>query len=74
MGDLRNSELVFEVTEEADGGYVAECLTESIVTQGDNWEELRTMVKDAVEAYFFDGPKPQWIRLHLVHNEVLSMR
>jgi predicted RNase H-like HicB family nuclease len=73
MSNLRNSELVFEVTEEADGGYVAECLTESIVTQGDTWEELRAMVKDAVDAYFFDGPKPQWIRLHLVHNEVLSM-
>jgi len=74
MNNLRDSELVFEVTEEADGGYVAECLTESIVTQGDTWEELRAMVKDAVDAYFFDGPKPQWIRLHLVHNEVLSMR
>jgi hypothetical protein len=74
MNNLRDSELVFEVTEEADGGYVAECLTESIVTQGDTWEELRAMVKDAVDAYFFDGPKPQWIRLHLVHNEVLSMK
>ena len=68
------SELVFEVTEEADGGYVAECLTESIVTQGDSWGELRNNVKDAVEGYFFDSPKPQWIRLHLVRNEVLSMQ
>jgi predicted RNase H-like HicB family nuclease len=74
MNNLRHTELVFEVTEEADGGYVAECLTESIVTQGDTWEELRAMVKDAVDAYFFDGPKPEWIRLHLVHNEVLSMK
>jgi predicted RNase H-like HicB family nuclease len=74
MNNLRPTELVFEVTEEADGGYVAECLTESIVTQGDTWEELRAMVKDAVDAYFFDGPKPDWIRLHLVHNEVLSMK
>jgi hypothetical protein len=74
MSNLRDSELVFEVTEEADGGYIAECLTETIVTQGDTWEELRAMVKDAVDAYFFDGPKPQWIRLHLVHNEVLSMK
>jgi hypothetical protein len=74
MDNPRDSELVFEVTEEADGGYVAECLTESIVTQGDTWDELRAMVKDAVDAYFFDGPKPKWIRLHLVHNEVLSMR
>lgn len=68
------SELVFEVTEEHEGGYSAVCLTESIATQGDTWEELRAMVKDAVEGYFFDGPKPQTIRLHLVRDEVLTMR
>jgi predicted RNase H-like HicB family nuclease len=65
-------DLVFEVIQEADGGYVAECLTESIVTQADTWEELRSNVKDAVEGYFFDGPKPRSIRLHLVRDEVLS--
>ena len=74
MSPERNGELVFEVTQEADGGYVAECLTESIVTQGDTWGELRSMVLDAVDAYFFDGPKPQAIRLHLVRDEVLLMR
>ncbi len=74
MGNLSDGELIFEVTEEADGGYVAECLTESIVTQGDTWEELRAMVKDTMDAYFFDGPKPQWIWLRLVHNEVLSTK
>jgi hypothetical protein len=25
------------------------------------------------QAYFFDGPKPQSIRLHLVRDEVLSI-
>jgi len=74
MTRSKSSELIFEVTEDADGGYAAECLTENIFTQGDTWEELRVMVKDAVNAYFFDGPKPQWIRLHLVHNEVFSMK
>jgi predicted RNase H-like HicB family nuclease len=67
------SELVFEVREEPEGGYYAVCQTESIVTQGDTWEELRAMVKDAVEGYFFDGRKPQTIRLHLVRDEVLTM-
>lgn len=67
------SELVFDVTEDADGGYVAECLSENIVTQGDNWTELRENVRDAVEAFFFDGPKPQAIRLHLVRDEVFQM-
>jgi predicted RNase H-like HicB family nuclease len=70
----RIGELIFEVTQEADGGFCAECLTESIFTQGDTWEELRAMVRDAVEAYFFDGPKPQSIRLRLVRDEVLLLR
>ncbi len=73
MEPVHISELVFEVTEEADGGFVAECLTESIVTQGDSWEELRANVREAVEAFFFDRPKPQSIRLHLVRDEVLSL-
>ena len=67
------SELVFEVTQESDGGFVAECLTESIFTQADDWEELRQNVKEAVAAYYFDRPqRPSTIRLHLVRDEVLA--
>ena len=65
------SEIIFEITEDVDGGYVAECLTESIVTQGDTWEELRSNVKEAVDGFYFDSEKPKAIRLHLVRNEVL---
>lgn len=73
MNGSRQSELTFEVTEDVDGGYVAECLTENIFTQGDTWDELRAMVKDAVHCYFFDSAKPSWIRLHFVRNEILSL-
>ncbi len=66
------TELVFEVTQEADGGYCAECLTEAIVTQGDTWEELRKNVVEAVDAFYFDGPKPAHVRMHLVRDEVLA--
>ena len=66
-------DLIFEVTEEADGGFCAECLTESIVTQGNNWNELRANLKEATEAFFYDGPKPKFIRLHFVRNEVLVL-
>jgi predicted RNase H-like HicB family nuclease len=68
------SELVFDVSEEADGGFVAECLSENIVTQGDTWEELRANVREAVAAFFYDAQKPQAIRLHLVRDEVLLMQ
>ena len=67
------SELVFEVTQESDGGYCAECLTESIFTQADTWDELRANVVEAVNAFYFDGTPPARIRLHLVRDEVLSV-
>ena len=44
-------ERVFEVTQENDGGYCAECLTEDIYTQADTCEELRANVRDAVSAF-----------------------
>jgi len=65
-------ELIFEVTQEADGGYCAECLTESIFTQGDSWQELRANVREAVDAFYFDQPRPAHIRLHLVRDEMLA--
>jgi predicted RNase H-like HicB family nuclease len=66
------NELTFEITQEADGGFVAEALGESIVTQADTWEELRTNVREAVVAFYFDRPAPKRLRLHLVRDEVLA--
>ena len=68
------NEIIFEVAQEADGGFCAECLTESIFTQGDTWEQLRENVRGAVLAYYFDQPKklPSSIRLHLVRDEILA--
>jgi predicted RNase H-like HicB family nuclease len=66
-------ELIFEITQEPDGGYTAEALGESIFTQGDTWEELRSNVKEAVDAFYFDSPKPSSIRLHLVRDEMLAV-
>lgn len=66
-------EIVFSVTHEADGGFVAECLSHDIFTQGDSWEELRANVREAVSCYFFDQPGPSAVRLHLVRDEVLAV-
>jgi hypothetical protein len=66
------NELVFEVTQEGDGGFVAEALGESIITQADSWDELRSNVREAVTAFYFDHPAPAQVRLHLVRDEVLA--
>lgn len=65
------SELIFEVNQEEDGGFTAECLTEAIFTQGDTWQELRKNVREAVDGYYFDRPQKRTIRLHLVRDELL---
>jgi Zn-finger protein len=66
------NELVFEVTQENDGGYTAECLNENIFTQADTWEDLRKNVREAVSTFYFDRQMPSTVRLHLVRDETLS--
>ena len=66
-------ELIFEVTQEGDGGFIAECLTDSIVTEADTWDELCHNVKEVVRAFYFDqlDKLPTTIRLHLVKTRFL---
>ena len=51
MQESKLKEIVFLV-EETDEGYVAKALGYSIYTQADTLEELKEMVKDAVECHF----------------------
>jgi hypothetical protein len=57
----------------AGGGYCAECLSEDIFTEGNTWEQLRENVLEPAAAFFFDRPRPERIRLHLVRDEILSV-
>jgi hypothetical protein len=65
-------EIVFAVVQEADGGYTAEAIGESIFTEADSWDELRANVKEAARAFYFDSAPPAPIRLRLVRDEVLT--
>jgi hypothetical protein len=52
-------EIIFEVHEdEAEGGFVARALGQSIVTQADTWEDLRAKARDAVRCHF-ERAKPR---------------
>ena len=54
------TEIIFEVHEdEADGGCVATALGHAIATQGETIEELREMVREAVQCHFGDGAQAQ---------------
>lgn len=66
--------IVFEITQEDDGGFVAECLTEDIFTQADNWEDLKINITEAVKAFYFDQPLIPIVKLHLVKSETLVIQ
>ena len=63
------AEIIFEVTEAVEGGFDARALGYSIFTQGDDWTDLKAMVKDAVICHFGDEGELKVVRLHFVKDE-----
>lgn len=45
---MRPSEIIFDVTEDHEGGYDARAVGYAIFTQGQDWADLKSMVNDAV--------------------------
>ena len=71
---MNNSEIIFLIEEDPDGGYNAKALGYSIFTQSDSWEELEQNIKEATHLYFEekDSTIPKIIRLHFVKEKVIS--
>ena len=68
-----STEIIFEVTEDADGGYNASALGFGIHTQADTADALRAAVRDAAATYFDDPAQaPRIIRLHYTRDEVMA--
>ncbi len=68
-----NNEIIFIVEDSSEGGYEARALSESIFTEADTLDELRAMIRDAVQCHFGEEDGPQIIRLHFVKEEVLGL-
>jgi predicted RNase H-like HicB family nuclease len=68
-------ELTFTIQPEADGGYVAKSKLEkgSIITQGDDIKELKAMILDAINGYFWDKPNEKPKTVLLKFEEVLAL-
>lgn len=71
-GQVMNNEIIFIVEESAETGYEARALGHSIYTEADTMEDLKSMVKDAVQCHFEDNDRPKIIRLHLIKDEILA--
>ena len=67
------TEIIFVVEEAPEGGYQAKALGTAIFTEGENLEELKQNIKEAIHCHFEEETeKPKMVRLHLVKEEVFA--
>ena len=64
------TEIIFLVEEDVEGGFNARALGYPIFTQADSFDALREMITDAIHCHF-DDDTPRIIRLHYIHDEVI---
>jgi predicted RNase H-like HicB family nuclease len=68
-------ELIFEVREAEEGGYVARALGQAIFTEADTWQELRDNVLEVTSLHFDDAAEsPKLIQLHFVKDELIAVK
>ena len=66
-------EIIFEVTATPEGGYDTRALGHSVVTRGEDWNDLKAMVRDAVLCHFDERDPPKVIRLHFPREEAIAL-
>lgn len=68
-------EIIFAVEEAPEGGYLAYALGHSIFTEGEDLDELRDNVRDAVRCHFEKESMPAVIRLRIVtvRDEIIAV-
>ena len=70
---MSDKELIFLVQDSAGGGYEARSLGDSIFTEGETIEEIKTNVRDAVRCHFEEEDRPSIVCLHYVRDEVIAI-
>ncbi|HEY1961803.1 MAG TPA: hypothetical protein VGG69_05260 [Rhizomicrobium sp.] len=67
------NEIVFEVTQESDGGFVAEAPGESIFTEGHSCEELRENARESVHPVSLTVRRPDQSGCTLLRSHCVKL-
>jgi hypothetical protein len=67
------NEIFFLVEEALEGGYTARAIGESIFTEAESLDELKSNIREAVQCHFEEPNIPKVIRLHFVKEEIITV-
>jgi len=65
------NEIFFLVEEAIEGGFTAHALGESIFTEAETLDGLKSEIREAVLCHFDEDQLPKIIRLHLAKEEII---
>jgi len=66
-------EIIFETTDAEEGGYCAKARGYGIFTQGDDWDDLVRMARDAAVCYFDDERAAEGVEIHYkIHSPLMD--
>ncbi len=65
------NEIFFLVQEAIEGGFTAHALGESIFTEAETLDGLKSEIREAVLCHFDEDQLPKIIRLHLAKEEII---
>ena len=68
---MNRNELFFDVSESPEGGSDAQALGHAVVTQGEDWDDLKELARDAVRCHFVRDDAPGVIRLHYARDDAV---
>ena len=71
--EVNRNEILFEVTQAPEGGYDAQAVGYCIFTQGQDRDDLKNMVQDAVRCHCAGDDVPGMIRLHYAEDEATAL-
>jgi len=57
------NEVFFLVEEALEGGYIAKAIGESIFTEAETMDELKTNIREAVHCHFDDDKLPKIVKM-----------
>jgi hypothetical protein len=60
--------LIFDVTVDEDGRYVAQARGNGISTDGASWQELKAEIQDLVACYYGSDARPSSVKLLLAEE------
>lgn len=71
---LESVELIFEIRDAEEGGFLRPGIRHSIFTEADTWEDLRANVLEAASLHLEGAPvQPRLLQLHYVKHELIPV-